>query len=176
MAPMRAVTDSMSRPSDSLMVMLPLPVEWACTLATTVLSNMPPLVVTFKWSAMKTEAPSMVTEAADTSMSPPAMALAATMPPSTVSVPVTLMLTLLAGSKPCKPPMKPLSVRSLVPMPVALDRPTSMSRSARSSKLVAGSTPERMVMLPVCCMPWSSTTRSDISPSPLKSAPQADSW
>ena len=148
MAPSLAVTDSITRPSDSLMRILPALLELALMLATTVLSRMAPLVRTSRWSPIKTEAPSISTDAAVTLMSPPVVASALTMPPKTLRLPLTSISTLAAGLKPLRPPTKPLRVKSLVP--VTLASVTLMSRRARSSKLLAGSAGACTVMKPVC--------------------------
>ncbi len=141
--PSRALASSTTRPVASLMRMAPCTVERTLSVSTSVLSWASPAVCTSRRSEMNTEAPSLVTACAVRLSTPPVVA-AATMPLCTASVPSTISVTLRAGSKPCSPPTKPLSVRSSCTW-------TKMSCRARRSKRSAGSWSTCRLMKPVSC-------------------------
>ena len=85
-APSAAEMRSITRPVASLTVTLPAPDTFTVSVSTRVLSFTSPVARTFRSSAMKTEAPSVVMDCA-ARRNRPVTSLAATMPPRTVKVP-----------------------------------------------------------------------------------------
>ena len=162
MLPLRAEMRSTVRPVASLTRTSPVPLTSTVRVSTSVFNCTSRLARTVKSSAMKTEAPSVLTSSAFRRRCPPTpdCAAAATMPPRTVSLPPMSSVTSRAGSKPSSPPTKPLSVRGV-------DRSTKMSRRARNWKFSAGSVSTWMLTKPVTTGVPVSETVSRMSPSPL---------
>ena len=170
MLPSLATKESMSRPVASLMLTLPATRESSVRRVTKVLSWADPKVSTSNLSAMKTEAPSELMEAALSDSWPPVL-LAETMPPCTVKAPSTRSVTFCAESKPLKPPMKPDKLQLRTTPVVVSFKSMKMSRRARISKSSAGRSLVWMLTKPVSEGTEPSLMLSAKSPSRLKSMP-----